>query len=198
MPIMAILTPDSGLSTNLRAFKTAARTTVAVPCWSSCQTGICMAVRRWSRMPKHFGWAMSSRLMPPKEGSSALTTAMKVSGSRASSTSGTASTPPRSLKMSAFPSMTGSPASGPMSPSPRTRVPSETMAMVLPRLVSSQTCAGSAWMARQGSATPGYTRSRNLPACAPGPWVRFGSSRDTDVELHGGALGFFLAHRPPS
>jgi predicted ATP-dependent protease len=50
---------------------------------------------------------------------------------------GTASTPPRYLNNSAFPSITGKPASGPMSPNPSTRVPSETMATVFPLFVCS-------------------------------------------------------------
>jgi hypothetical protein len=41
------------------------------------------------------------------------------------------------LNSSAFPSITGIAAAGPMSPSPSTRVPSLTMAMVLARLVCS-------------------------------------------------------------
>ena len=41
---------------------------------------------------KHFGWAMSSRLIPPKEGSSALTVWMKSSGSLAARQRGNAST----------------------------------------------------------------------------------------------------------
>jgi hypothetical protein len=48
---------------------------------------------------------------------------------------GQASMSANSLKSIAFPSMTGMAASGPMSPSPRTAVPSETTATVLPLIV---------------------------------------------------------------
>ena len=74
---------------------------------------------------------------------------------------GTASTPPRYLKSNAFPSMTGCPAAGPMSPSPRTRVPSLTTAMVLARLVCLNDSAGSASIALQLAATPGVYQTPN-------------------------------------
>ena len=56
---------------------------------------------------------------------------------RAHTQRGTASIPPRYLNSSAFPSITGRPASGPMSPSPSTREPSETIAIVFALLVCS-------------------------------------------------------------
>ena len=40
MPIMAILTLAELLAHHLEALISPARTTVAVPCWSSCQTGM--------------------------------------------------------------------------------------------------------------------------------------------------------------
>ena len=52
-----------------------------------------------------------------------------------SSATGTASTPPNCLNSNALPSMTGSEASGPMSPSPSTAVPSVTTATTLDRQV---------------------------------------------------------------
>jgi len=54
-----------------------------------------------------------------------------------------------------LPSMTGSAGSGPMSPSPRTAVPSVTTATLRHFDVSSQTAAGLSTMARQTRATPG-------------------------------------------
>lgn len=69
------------------------------------------------------------------KGSIISTTRTMSPGSRARTQSGTASTPPNSLKRRAFPSITGRPASGPISPSPRTREPSDTIAIVLPRFV---------------------------------------------------------------
>ena len=57
---------------------------------------------------------------------------------------GTASTPPKYLNRSAFPSITGCPAAGPISPNPKTLVPSETTAIVLALLVCLNDSAGSA------------------------------------------------------
>ena len=52
----------------------------AVPSWSSCQTGIGRRCWSCSRTPKHFGDAMSSRLIPPKAGASRSTVSMSASG----------------------------------------------------------------------------------------------------------------------
>ena len=59
------------LPTTRSPLRTAALTTMAVPCWSSWKTGI--FIRRCSpaSISKHSGALMSSRLMPPKVGSSA-------------------------------------------------------------------------------------------------------------------------------
>jgi hypothetical protein len=54
---------------------------IAVPCWSSCITGIFRRSRSACSMMKHSGALMSSRLMPPKLGSSSATASMKASGS---------------------------------------------------------------------------------------------------------------------
>ena len=78
---------------------------------------------------------MSSRLMPPKLGAIRATVSTISSTSVVSRTSGTASTPPKSLNSSALPSITGSAARGPMSPSPRTAVPSDTTATTCDRHV---------------------------------------------------------------
>ena len=56
------------------ALRTAAPTMIAVPCWSSWKTGIFMRSRSCASTSKHSGALMSSRLMPPKVGSSAATT----------------------------------------------------------------------------------------------------------------------------
>ena len=63
--------------------------------------------------------------------------------------------PANSLKSIALPSITGIAASGPMSPSPSTAVPSVTTATVLPLIVSAQAFAGSSWIAVHTRATPG-------------------------------------------
>ena len=61
---------------------TAAPTMIAVPCWSSWNTGIFIRSRSFCSTSKHSGALMSSRLMPPKVGSSAATISTSFSGSR--------------------------------------------------------------------------------------------------------------------
>ena len=68
---------------------------------------------------------------------------------------GQASTPPNSLNSIALPSITGIAASGPMSPSPSTAVPSVTTATVLPLIGQVPGLGGSSWIAMQTRATPG-------------------------------------------
>ena len=50
------------------AFSVAARTTTAVPCWSSWKTGMSSCSWSSASIRKHRGAEMSSRLMPPKVG----------------------------------------------------------------------------------------------------------------------------------
>ena len=63
--------------------------------------------------------------------------------------------PPNSLNSSALPSITGMAASGPMSPSPSTALPSVTTATVFRLIVRFQALSGSSAIARQTRATPG-------------------------------------------
>ena len=111
----------------LAAFSSAAVTTTAVPCWSSWNTG--MSRRSCSRrsISKHRGALMSSRLIPPYAGAMCATVSTISSTSVVSRQIGTQSMPPNSLNSSDLPSITGSAATGPMSPRPRTAVPSVTM-----------------------------------------------------------------------
>ena len=67
-PIIAILTSEIFFPTTLSEFMKPASTTVPVPCWSSCQTGISSWPFNASSISKHLGWAISSRLIPPKVG----------------------------------------------------------------------------------------------------------------------------------
>ena len=73
---------------------------------------------------------MSSKLMPPKPGAILATVWTISSGSCVSRQIGTAFTPPNSLNKTAFPSITGIAASGPIFPRPRTALPSDTTATV--------------------------------------------------------------------
>ena len=137
------------------ALRSAASTTIAVPCWSSCMTGMSSRSRSRASISKHRGALMSSRLMPPKDGASAATISTIRSVSLVSSTIGTASRPANSLNRQALPSITGSEADGPMSPSPSTAVPSETTATTRDAQVNRRASAGSAAMALDTRATPG-------------------------------------------
>ncbi len=68
--------------------------------------------------------------MAPNEGSIALTNLIISSLSFIDIQSGNAFTLPRVLNKTAFPSITGNAPSGPISPSPRTLVPSHTIAIL--------------------------------------------------------------------
>ena len=98
---------------------------------------------------------MSSRLIPPNTGAIAITVRTISSTSFVARHTGHASTPPNSLNSTALPSITGRAPSGPMSPSPRTAVPSLTTATVFCLIVSDQTFEGSAAIADETRATPG-------------------------------------------
>ena len=132
----ALISP-SFFPVSLRALVRAAATTMAVPCWSSWKMG--MSQHSFSRrsISKQRGAEISSKLMPPKEPASRRTVLTISSTSLLRTHRGTASTPPKALKRTHFPSMTGIPASGPMSPKPSTAVPSVTTATVFHRPVSS-------------------------------------------------------------
>ena len=104
---------------------------------------------------KQDGAAMSSRLIPPKAGAMWVTVRTISSGSFVSRQIGNAVIPANSAKMSALPSITGIAASGPMSPSPSTAVPSVTTATLFWRMVSFQAFSLSPAIARQMRATPG-------------------------------------------
>ena len=66
---------------------------MAVPCWSSCMTGISSSSFRRRSISKHSGALMSSRLIPPKVGAIAFTAAMNFSGSFSSTSMSKTSMP---------------------------------------------------------------------------------------------------------
>ena len=73
-PEATIFTSLMFLAVRCSAFLIAAPTMMAVPCWSSWNTGIFMRALSLSSMSKHSGALKSSRLIPPNVGSSADTT----------------------------------------------------------------------------------------------------------------------------
>ena len=137
------------------AFISAASTTTAVPCWSSCMTGMSSASVSRCSTSKHRGAEMSSRLMAPKDGAMALTAATIPSGSVVSSTIGTESSSANAFIRADLPSMTGSAAFGPMSPRPSTAVPSEMTATTRDAQVYARAAAGSRAIRLDTPATPG-------------------------------------------
>ena len=116
-------------------FISAAPTMIAVPCWSSWNTGIFMRARKVRSISKHSGALMSSRLMPPKLGSSEAMISISFFGSRSSISMSIESMLANFLNRTALPSITGFEASAPMSPRPSTAVPFEITATRLPREV---------------------------------------------------------------
>ena len=143
------------LPTSFRALVRAESTTTAVPCWSSWKMGMEQRCFSRSSISKHRGAEMSSRFTPPKEPSSSATVFTISSTSRLLMQRGTASTPPKALNSTHLPSITGIPASAPMSPRPSTAVPSVTTATVFHRPVRRKLSSGCFWISRQGAATPG-------------------------------------------
>ena len=112
-PEVTSLTSDSVLPCSTRPLRMAAAQTMAVPCWSSWKTGIFMRSRSFFSMTKHSGALMSSRLMPPKVGSSAATISTKRSMSCSSTSRSNTSIPANFLNRTALPSITGLDGQGP-------------------------------------------------------------------------------------
>jgi hypothetical protein len=90
---MTTLMSPIALPATRSALVRAARTTIAVPCWSSWKTGMSRASRSRASISKQRGAEMSSRLMPAKPGAIALTISTIASVSWVSRHSGQASMP---------------------------------------------------------------------------------------------------------
>ena len=106
-----------------KAFKNAAEEIIAVPCWSSCITGIFNSSTKRLSISKDSGALISSRLIPPKVGAIAFTVSTNLSISVASTSISKTSISENILNNNAFPSITGFEASGPIFPKPKTAVP---------------------------------------------------------------------------
>ena len=134
-PLTTTLQFSFFLPTIFKALIIPASTTIAVPCWSSWKTGIDKASFKRASISKQRGAEISSRLIPPNAGAIRITVSIISSVSCVSKQIGNALTLPNSLKRTAFPSMTGMAASGPILPRPSTALPSETTAIVLDLIV---------------------------------------------------------------
>ena len=67
-PLTTILTSSIFLSESSNAFNNAAAEIIAVPCWSSCITGISSSSFKRLSISKASGALISSRLIPPNVG----------------------------------------------------------------------------------------------------------------------------------
>src|SRR6056300_320893 len=72
-PLITIRTFSIDFSAKSNAFKSAAAAIIAVPCWSSCMTGISNSSFNLLSISKASGALISSRLIPPKVGAMVLT-----------------------------------------------------------------------------------------------------------------------------
>ena len=142
-------------STSSKAFNKAAAEIIAVPCWSSCMTGISSSSDNLFSISNASGAFISSRFIPPNVGAIFLTVSINFSGSLASTSISKTSIPANILNKSAFPSITGFEASGPISPSPKTAVPLVITATKFPLAVYLYTLDGSFSISKHGKATPG-------------------------------------------
>ena len=106
-PVVTTRMSSIRLSTTRSALSSAARTTIAVPCWSSWKTGMSSDSRSRRSISKQRGAEMSSRLMPPKTGAIGSTVRTISSASFVARQIGKASTSANSLNSTALPSITG-------------------------------------------------------------------------------------------
>ena len=136
-PEVTIFTSSFFFPTTFSALVRPASVITAVPCWSSWKMGMSHFSFSFRSISKHRGAEMSSRLMPPKLPEMLYTVSTNSSTFLVFTHRGKASTPPKALNSTHLPSMTGMPASGPMSPRPSTAVPSVMTAHRLWRRVSS-------------------------------------------------------------
>ena len=123
------------LSAICNALVAAAATTIAVPCWSSWNTGIFILSRQIRSTIKQSGALMSSRLTAPNVGSSLQTKSASASGSASLTSISKQSRPANFLNRTALPSITGLLACAPILPRPSTAVPFVITATKLPLAV---------------------------------------------------------------
>ena len=154
-PLTAMWRSSMRFPTHRKALRSAARTTIAVPCWSSWKTGMSSSSRSRASTSKHRGAAMSSRLIPPNPGAMSCTARTISSTSWVSKQIGHASMLANRLNSAALPSMTGIAARGPMLPRPSTALPSVTTATELPLTVNRETSCGFSAIAMLTRPTPG-------------------------------------------
>ncbi len=143
------------LFVNSTALSSAAPEMIAVPCWSSCMTGMSSSSTKRRSISNASGALISSKFIPPKVGAIFLTVSTNASTSLVFTSISKTSIPAKILNSNPFPSITGLDASGPISPNPSTAVPLEITATKLALLVYLYTFSVAFSISKQGSATPG-------------------------------------------
>ena len=154
-PLTTIFTSSIFFSASSNAFFKAAAEIIAVPCWSSCITGISNSAFKRRSISKASGAFISSRFIPPKVGAIALTVSINLSTSVSSTSISNTSMSAKILKSNPLPSITGFEASAPIFPKPKTAVPFEITATKFFFEVYLYTLFLSFAISKQGSATPG-------------------------------------------
>ena len=134
-PLITILMELMSFFANSTALSNAAPEIIAVPCWSSCITGILSSSTSRRSISNASGALISSKFIPPKVGAIFFTVSINTSTSLVSTSMSKTSIPAKILKRSPFPSITGLDASGPISPNPNTAVPLDITATKLALLV---------------------------------------------------------------
>ena len=146
-----------------RAFIRAAPEIIAVPCWSSCITGIFSSSTSLLSISKASGALISSKFIPPKVGAIFLTVCINWSISFVSTSISKTSISANILNKRPLPSITGFDANGPISPNPKTAVPLEITATRFDLEVYLYTSSGFWLISKHGYATPGeYAKDKSL------------------------------------
>lgn len=131
-PFITIFVSLKGLFTIFKAFITAARAAIDVPCWSSLKTGKMFSYCSPLSILKHSGDLKSYRFIALYRCIRSKIASIAWAGVlRGLMQTGTTFTSPSILNIKDLAYITGSPGIGPIFPSPRTEVPSVTIALSL-------------------------------------------------------------------
>ena len=131
-PLMTTRASLISRSVRCRALIKPAAAMIAVPCWSSWNTGISIASLSRCSIIKHSGARISSRFIPPQVFPRWRTQFTNSSTSSVSISRSMLSMSANLLNKTALPSITGLAPSGPKFPRPRTAVPFEITATMFP------------------------------------------------------------------
>ncbi len=134
-PIHTIFMSSICLPTSSSEFNKPAAVTIAVPCWSSWNTGILHCSISDLSISKHSGALISSKFIPPKVSAIRATVSIKACGLSALTSISIELIPAKCLNNKLLPSKTGLEANAPKLPKLKIALPSEITATRLPLLV---------------------------------------------------------------